>query len=200
MKNDIFNTIEKSDLDLFEVIGFDKEYNALGFIYDVAFDADKKFGINAENMGYVVQIMLHYNPFVDDVRARYSVFDNEPVYEREYIPTEEEKEVFKDKIHEWQEDFELKQEFIRDYVLHFATEINLTCEMNNEVFQIRNLADDCIVFSSKEPEMAQWVGKEIVLSLDDKNDKATVSCPEIGMEVNIIPEKNSETEDEEIEL
>ena len=102
MKNDIFNTIEKSDLDLFEVIGFDKEHNALGFIYDVAFNADRKFGINAEDKGYMVQMALHYNPFVEDVRASYAVCDNEPVYEREYLPTDEEKEVFKEKIHEWQ--------------------------------------------------------------------------------------------------
>lgn len=200
MKNDIFNTIEKGDLDLYELIGFDKEHNALGFIYDVAFDADKKFGINAEDMGYVVQMVLHYNPFVEDVRARYAVCDNEPVFEREYLPTEEEKENFKEKIHEWQEDFELKREFIRDYVLHFAKEMNLSCEMNNEVFQIRNLADDCIVFSSKEPEMEQWVGKEVVLNYDDKNDKATVSCPELGMSVEFIPVENTETEDEEIEM
>lgn len=200
MKNDIFNTIEKSDLDLFEVVGFDKEHNALGFIYDVTFNADRKFGINAEDMGYVVQMALHYNPFVEDVRASYAVCDNEPVYEREYLPTDEEKEVFKEKIHEWQEDFELKREFIRDYVLHFAKEMNLNCEMNNEVFQIRNMADNCIVFSSKEPEMEQWVGKAVVLEFDEKNDKATVSCPELGMRVEFIPVENTESEDEEIEM
>lgn len=200
MKNDIFNTIEKGDLDLCEVIGFDKEHNALGFIYDVAFDADKKFGINAENMGYVVQMALHYNPFVEDIRASYAICDNEPVFEREYIPTEEEKEIFKEKIHEWQEDFELKREFIRDYVLHFAKEMNLSCEMTNEAFQIRNLADNCIVFSSKEPEMKQWVGKAVVLEFNEKNDKATVSCPELGMSVEFIPVESTETEDEEIEM
>ena len=200
MKNDIFNTIEKSDLNLYEVIGFDKEHNALGFIYDVAFDADRKFGINVENMGYEVQMVLHYNPFVEDVRASYAVCDNEPVYERAYLPTDEEKEIFKDKIHEWQNDIELKREFIRDYVLHFANEINLSCEKNNEVFQIRNLADNCIVFSSKEPEMKQWIGKAVVLDFDEKTDKATVSCPELGMRVEFIPVENTETEDEEIEM
>ena len=119
MKNDYFNTFEKGDIEIREDIELDIEHSNIFVVMEEWFDADKKFGINVNNNDSVwLNIYATYHPFTKEIRMFYDIDTEEGVYEREYIPTDEEKELLVQQIEqvcEQQTKMSCKEFYIREY-------------------------------------------------------------------------------------
>ncbi len=132
MKNDYFNTFESGDIEIRENIELNIEHSNLFVVMEEWFDVDKKFGINVNNDDNVwVNLFADYQPFSGELRIFYDIDADKKAYEREYIPTDEEKELFVQQIEqacEQQTKMSCKEFYVREYAENYADSLKLVCE------------------------------------------------------------------------
>ena len=168
MKNDYFNTFEKGDIEIREDIELDIEHSNIFVVMEEWFDADKKFGINVnDNDGVWVNIYATYHPFTKEIRMFYDIDTDEGVYEREYIPTDEEKELLVQQIEqvcEQQTKMSCKEFYIREYAENHEDSMELVCEERGKGIQVRNKADDFLLYCSDDRKDRRFIGDKIELA------------------------------------
>ena len=168
MKNDYFNTFESGDIEIREDIELNIEHSNLFVVMEEWFDVDKKFGINVNNDDNVwVNLFADYQPFSGELRIFYDIDADKKAYEREYIPTDEEKELFVQQIEqacEQQTKMSCKEFYVREYAENYADTLKLVCEEKGQGIQIRNTADDFILYYSDDANDKRFVGDEIELA------------------------------------
>lgn len=168
MKNDYFNTFESGDIEIREDIELDIEHSNLFVVMEEWFDVDKKFGINVNDKdGVWVNIYANYHPFKKEIRMFYDIDTEKGVYEREYIPTDDEKELLVQKIEqvcEQQTKMSCKEFYIREYAENYSDDLKLICEEKGQGIQIRNTADDFILYYSNDANDKHFIGHEIELA------------------------------------
>lgn len=148
MKNDYFNTLEERDLLIREDLELNTDRRAINAVIETYFDVDKKFGINTGNDDSAwVNLYADYNPVTKDLNIVYYIDVDADSYERQYIPTEEEKQTFINVIEQTcaeQNQMNCREFYIREYI-NETDEIQLVCEQNGNNYQIRNIKDDFIL-------------------------------------------------------
>ena len=132
MKNDYLNTLEESDMllrDDFE-LEFDKQ--RILFPIECWFDVDKKFGLNTQgNDGLWVNLYGEYNPCANEVKISYVINADDGTFEREYIPTDTERELFVKLMEQACEQYTgmtCRELYITDYVAQHASGFELECK------------------------------------------------------------------------
>lgn len=169
MKNDYFNSFERGDIEMTDDIELDAEHSCLYITLDVWFDVDKKFGINvnADDSTWV-NMFANYQPFTDELRIFYDIDTDSNIYEREYIPTDEEREMFVNAIQQeciQENGMNCREFYIREYMEYHADKIDLVCEQTGEGYQVRNLKDDFILYAEgNDGLLKDYVGKQIEMA------------------------------------
>ena len=95
MKKDYFNTFEESDFCIHEDLEVSVDNQYITALIETQFDVDKKFRINvSEAEDAWVNLYADYNPVTESIKVFYYIDSFKENYEREYIPTEDEKKTF----------------------------------------------------------------------------------------------------------
>ena len=166
MKNDIYLTLEKSDLKIQEELDFGEVPYFVDACIETFFDVDKKFGLNLKDSdGVWVNLYAKYNPCDNQFRVDYVVSSSDSNVWRVYQPTQGETNMIQTLIEEAcikQTGHTCKDEFIRR-AMEEADEINLVCEKVSETeYQIRNTWDDLVVHTEDETgKLKDHVGHKI---------------------------------------
>lgn len=165
MKNDYFNTLEERDLLIREDLEMDIDRQALNAVIETYFDVDKKFGINTLNDESAwVNLYADYNPVTKDLNVVYYIDVDADSYERQYIPTDEEKQIFinvMEQARAYKYEMSCRAFYISEYFME-ADKIRLVCEQNGNNYQIRNTEDDFIIYAEDDKgTLKNHVGHEI---------------------------------------
>lgn len=166
MKNDIYLTLEKSDLKIQEELDFGEVPYFVDACIETFFDVDKKFGLNLKDSdGVWVNLYAKYNPCDNQFRVDYVVSSSDSNVWRVYQPTQAEINMIQTLIEEAcikQTGHTCKDEFIRR-AMEEADEINLVCEKVSETeYQIRNTWDDLVIHTEDETgKLKDHVGHKI---------------------------------------
>ena len=167
MKNDIFNTLERKDVCFSEDLLILQSKSAISAVFEAMFDIDKKLGTNTKGKEYWVEMHAMYHPFDDTIKLEYGIFGGEKEYQRQYIPTDEENKMFTDLIKERcleKEGMNYYTFYLNDYVKYYANgDMSLVCEKGDDGYQVRNTADNFILFKSDDEDMERFVGNDIEL-------------------------------------
>lgn len=168
MKNDYFNTFEPHDFDISEDMELNMELQTIFVPMEPWFDPDKKFGIHVSNDDNAwVNLFADYNPVTGELHVYYNIDTYQNAYEREYIPTDEESELFVNRIEQAcmkQNHMNCREFYIREYVEYYADSLKLVCEEKGQGIQIRNTADDFILYYSDDAKDKRFIGDEIELA------------------------------------
>lgn len=200
MKNDIYLTLEKRDLEIrsgdFE---FDDDFESVTVYAETYFDVDKKFGLNTESDNSAwVNLYLKYNPWLKTVSAEYVISTDDECIAREYEPTEAECKMMAHIIEE--ACIKYKNVNCRDLLMrgYFdeVKEISLKCQkISDNEYQIVNEFDMRIVYSEDGTGILKnHVGHEIEYVLCDEggNDYSyaieCMDCNEVLLSQNYEPE------------
>ena len=186
MKNDYLNTLEESDMlirDDFE-LEFDKQ--RILFPIECWFDVDKKFGINTHGYdGVWVNLYATYNPCTNEVKIPFTVDADDGTFEREYIPTDAEREVFVKLMEQACEQYtgmSARELYISDYVTQHKSDFDLECQRAGDKIAIINRTDNFVLYTEDKGgrpenhighsiELATYGGKQcIALECVDCNE------------------------------
>lgn len=165
MKNDYFNTLEERDLLIREDLELNTDRRAINAVIETYFDVDKKFGINTGNDDSAwVNLYADYNPVTKDLNIVYYIDADADSYERQYIPTEEEKQTFINVMEQacaHKYEMSCRAFYVSEYFMQ-ADEMQLVCEQNGSNYQIRNIKDDFILYAEDDKgTLKNHVGHEI---------------------------------------
>ena len=154
MKNDYLNTLEESDMllrDDFE-LEFDKQ--RILFPIECWFDVDKKFGLNTQgNDGLWVNLYGEYNPCANEVKISYVINADDGTFEREYIPTDTERELFVKLMEQACEQYTgmtCRELYITDYVAQHASGFELECQSAGDKIAIINRTDNFVLYTEEK--------------------------------------------------
>ena len=169
MKNDYLNTLEESDMllrDDFE-LEFDKQ--RILFPIECWFDVDKKFGLNTQgNDGLWVNLYGEYNPCANEVKISYVINADDGTFEREYIPTDTERELFVKLMEQACEQYTgmtCRELYITDYVAQHASGFELECQSGGDKIAIINRTDDFVLYTEdKGGKLENHIGHSIELA------------------------------------
>lgn len=169
MKNDYLNTLEESDMllrDDFE-LEFDKQ--RILFPIECWFDVDKKFGLNTQgNDGLWVNLYGEYNPCANEVKISYVINADDGTFEREYIPTDTERELFVKLMEQACEQYTgmtCRELYITDYVAQHASGFELECQSAGDKIAIINRTDDFVLYTEdKGGKLENHIGHSIELA------------------------------------
>lgn len=177
MKNDYLNTLEESDMQIREEFEFEFENQRMLFFIEAWFDVDKKFGVNTTDIdGAWVNLYSTYNPCTGEIKIPYTVDTEDGMYGREYIPTAEEKEVFKKLMEqscERRKNMTCREAYITAYIEYSTEEISLECAEEDEMIVVKNANDGFILYAEEKGgrlenhighsiELATYGGKECI--------------------------------------
>lgn len=169
MKNDYLNTLEESDMllrDDFE-LEFDKQ--RILFPIESWFDVDKKFGLNTQgNDGLWVNLYGEYNPCANEVKISYVINADDGTFEREYIPTDTERELFVKLMEQACEQYTGmtgRELYITDYVAQHASGFELECQSAGDKIAIINRTDNFVLYTEeKGGKLENHIGHSIELA------------------------------------
>lgn len=169
MKNDYLNTLEESDMllrDDFE-LEFDKQ--RILFPIECWFDVDKKFGLNTQgNDGLWVNLYGEYNPCANEVKISYVINADDGTFEREYTPTDTERELFVKLMEQACEQYTgmtCRELYITDYVAQHASGFELECQSAGDKIAIINRTDDFVLYTEdKGGKLENHIGHSIELA------------------------------------
>ena len=169
MKNDYLNTLEESDMllrDDFE-LEFDKQ--RILFPIECWFDVDKKFGINTHGYdGLWVNLYGEYNPSTNEVKISYVINADDGTFEREYIPTDAEREVFVKLMEQACEQYTgmtARELYISDYVTQHKSDFDLECQRAGDKIAIINRTDNFVLYTEdKGGRLENHIGHSIELA------------------------------------
>lgn len=169
MKNDYLNTLEENDMlirDEFE-LEFDKQ--RILFPVESWFDVDKKFGINTQGYdGAWVNLYATYNPCTNEVKIPFTVDTEDGMFEREYIPTETERDLFvklMEQACEQYTEMTCREYYITEYVTQHASGFELECQRAGDKIAIINKTDDVVLYTEdKGGKLENHVGHSIELA------------------------------------
>lgn len=169
MKNDYLNTLEESDMllrDDFE-LEFDKQ--RILFPIECWFDVDKKFGLNTQgNDGLWVNLYGEYNPCANEVKISYVINADDGTFEREYIPTDTERELFVKLMEQACEQYTgmtCRELYITDYVAQHASGFELKCQSAGDKIAIINRTDNFVLYTEdKGGKLENHIGHSIELA------------------------------------
>lgn len=169
MKNDYLNTLEESDMllrDDFE-LEFDKQ--RILFPIECWFDVDKKFGLNTQgNDGLWVNLYGEYNPCANEVKISYVINADDGTFEREYIPTDTERELFVKLMEQACEQYTgmtCRELYITDYVAQHASGFELECQRAGDKIAIINRTDNFVLYTEeKGGKLENHIGHSIELA------------------------------------
>ena len=169
MKNDYLNTLEESDMllrDDFE-LEFDKQ--RILFPIECWFDVDKKFGLNTQgNDGLWVNLYGEYNPCANEVKISYVINADDGTFEREYIPTDTERELFVKLMEQACEQYAgmtCRELYITDYVAQHASGFELECQSAGDKIAIINRTDNFVLYTEeKGGKLENHIGHSIELA------------------------------------
>ena len=169
MKNDYLNTLEESDMllrDDFE-LEFDKQ--RILFPIECWFDVDKKFGLNTQgNDGLWVNLYGEYNPCANEVKISYVINADDGTFEREYIPTDTERELFVKLMEQACEQYTgmtCRELYITDYVAQHASGFELECQSAGDKIAIMNRTDNFVLYTEeKGGKLENHIGHSIELA------------------------------------
>ena len=169
MKNDYLNTLEESDMllrDDFE-LEFDKQ--RILFPIECWFDVDKKFGLNTQgNDGLWVNLYGEYNPCANEVKISYVINADDGTFEREYIPTDTERELFVKLMEQACEQYTgmtCRELYITDYVAQHASGFELECQSAGNKIAIVNRTDNFVLYTEdKGGKLENHIGHSIELA------------------------------------
>lgn len=169
MKNDYLNTLEESDMllrDDFE-LEFDKQ--RILFPIECWFDVDKKFGINTHGYdGVWVNLYATYNPCTNEVKIPFTVDADDGTFEREYIPTDAEREVFVKLMEQACEQYTgmtARELYISDYVTQHKSDFDLECQRAGDKIAIINRTDNFVLYmEDKGGRLENHIGHSIELA------------------------------------
>ena len=169
MKNDYLNTLEESDMllrDDFE-LEFDKQ--RILFPIECWFDVDKKFGINTHGYdGLWVNLYGEYNPSANEVKISYVINADDGTFEREYIPTDTEREVFVKLMEQACEQYTgmtARELYISDYVTQHKCDFDLECQRAGDKIAIINRTDNFVLYTEdKGGRLENHIGHSIELA------------------------------------
>ena len=169
MKNDYLNTLEESGMllrDDFE-LEFDKQ--RILFPIECWFDVDKKFGLNTQgNDGLWVNLYGEYNPCTNEVKISYVINADDGTFEREYIPTDTERELFVKLMEQACEQYTgmtCRELYITDYVAQHASGFELECKSAGDKIAIINRTDNFVLYTEdKGGKLENHIGHSIELA------------------------------------
>lgn len=165
MKNDLFYTFEKADVRSIEELTIIPQHSAVSAMFEAWFDIDKKLGINTMGMEYWVEMHALYHPFDDKIKLEYCILGGDEPYKRQYVPTNDEHKLFIDIIEERckkEENTNCRTFYLNEYEKYYARDnMKLIFEKAGGIYQIRNTADNFILFKSKDKSMERFVGNDI---------------------------------------
>jgi len=169
MKNDYLNTLEESDMllrDDFE-LEFDKQ--RILFPIECWFDVDKKFGINTHGYdGLWVNLYGEYNPSANEVKISYVINADDGTFEREYIPSDAEREVFVKLMEQACEQYTgmtARELYITDYVTQHKSDFDLECQRAGDKIAIINRTDNFVLYTEdKGGRLENHIGHSIELA------------------------------------
>ena len=91
MKNDIYLTLEKRDLEIQEELEFSDDPGYIEALIETHFDVDKKFGLDTSSDDSAwINLYAKYNPFENILMIDYIISTDDASFERTYQPTEAE--------------------------------------------------------------------------------------------------------------
>lgn len=177
MKNDYLNTLEKDDISIREDYDLDYEEQNMLFPVEIWFDVDKKFGVNTRGVeGAWVNMYATYNPCTGEIKIPYTVDAEDEIYAREYIPTEDERDLFQSLMEqscEKRNRMTCRKAYITAYVEYTMSEISLECAEENGMIVVKNTNDNFILYAEQKGgrlenhighslELATYGGKECI--------------------------------------
>lgn len=166
MKNDIYLTLEKRDLEIREELEFGDDLRHIEAYVETCFDVDRKFGLRtAANDDAWVNLYARYNPFENDLEITYIISTDDSSFERTYQPTETETKMMTMLIEEAcvkQMNLNCQDALIRDFMQE-AEDTALVCEkVSDNEYQIRNPWGDFVLCREDGTgKLKEHVGHEI---------------------------------------
>ncbi|MBQ2921854.1 MAG: hypothetical protein IJE60_01985 [Tyzzerella sp.] len=181
MKNDYLNTLEKDDMSIREDYDLDFEEQNMLFPIETWFDVDKKFGVNTNSdEGSWVNLYATYNPCTGEIKIPYTVDADDGTFGREYIPTDEERDLFRrlmEQSCEKRNKMTCRESYITAYVEHNMGEISLECVEHNEMIVVRNTNDNFILYAeAKGGRLENHVGHAIELATYGGKECIAIEC------------------------
>ena len=155
MKKDYFNTFEESDFCIHEDLKLSVDNQYITALIVTQFDVDKKFGINVlEDEDAWVNLYADYNPVTESLKVFYYIDSYNGNYEREYIPTEDEKQAFISVMQQAcikQNEMNCREFYIREYTA-YADEMSLACVRDGDSCQVTNTDDGFVLYREDMPD------------------------------------------------
>lgn len=181
MKNDYLNTLEESDLQIREEFDYEFEEQRMLFCIESWFDVDKKFGVNtAEVDGAWVNLYSTFNPCTGEIKIPFTVDTEDGTYSREYIPTDEEKELFQrlmEQFCEQRSNMTCREAYITAYVEENCDNINLECTEENGMVVVKNKNDNFILYAEeKGGRLENHIGHSIELATYGGKQCIAIEC------------------------
>lgn len=181
MKNDYLNTLEESDMLIKENFEYDFEKQRMFFCIEAWFDVDKKFGVNtAELDGVWVNLYSTYNPCTQEIRILYTVDAEDGTFDREYIPTDEEKELFRklmEQACEHRKNMTCREAYITEYIEDNIGNISLECVEENGMVAVKNINDNFILYAEEKGErLENHIGHSVELASYGNGECFSIEC------------------------
>ena len=181
MKNDFVNTLEASDLEIREEFEYVFEEQRMLFVIEPHFDVDKKFGVNTEEHdGVWINLYSTYNPITGEVTIPYTVDADEQMVPREYIPTDEEKEVFRNAMEQFCQQrtkMTCREAYITTYVEENFDKISLECIEKKGMIVVKNTNDNFILYAEEKGErLENHIGHSIELATYGGKQCIAIEC------------------------
>ena len=181
MKNDYFNSFEESDFYIHEDLELSVDNQFITALVETQFDVDKKFGINvSQDDDAWVNLYAGYNPVTESLKVFYYIDTYNGDYEREYIPTEEEKNAFISVMQQAcikQNEMNCREFYIREYAA-YAGEMSLVCEQDGDSCQIINTDDGFVLYREdmSDGNLKNHFGHSIELANYGNGECLSIEC------------------------
>lgn len=198
LKKDYFNTFEESDFCIHEDLELSVDNQYITALIETQFDMDKKFGINVlEDEDAWVNLYADYNPVTESFKVLYYIDSFKENYEREYIPTEDEKKAFINVMQQAcikQNEMNCREFYIREYAA-YADEMSLACVQDGDSCQVINTVDGFVLYREdmSDGSLKNHLGHSIELANYGGSACLSIEC----MDCN---EVLYSTDNEEIEM
>lgn len=181
MKNDYLNTLEKNDMSIRENYDLDFEVQNMLFPIETWFDVDKKFGVNTYgDDGAWVNLYATYNPCTGEIKIPYTVDTEDGTFSREYIPTDDERELFRKLMEQYCENsyrMTCREAYITAYTEHNMGEISLECIEENGLVVVKNKSDNFILYAEeKGGRLEKHIGHSIELATYGGRQCIAIEC------------------------
>ncbi len=181
MKNDYLNTLEESDMLIREDFDYEFDEQVMLFPIESWFDVDKKFGVNTSDFdGAWVNLYATYNPCTGEIKIPYTVDTEDGTFGREYIPTDEERDLFRrlmEQSCEKRKRMTCTEAYITAYVEENLGNIKLECVEENGMIVVKNTNDNFILYcEEKGGKLENHIGHSIELATYGGMECIAIEC------------------------